>query len=95
MRIRGLLGNGVSELCEGLLRNDTGIGEPFSIWLDAGIGKFTGLKSGGLRDLSLCVTLGSASFQDVEDLDLFGVAVEILALERRLAWAVHVCCTRR
>lgn len=71
---------GVSELSEGLLRYNTGIGEPFSIGLDSGVWQFSGLEGGGLGDLSLGIALRGASFQNVEDFDLFGIAVEILAL---------------
>jgi hypothetical protein len=80
VRVRSLFCHGVSELSEGLLRYNTGIGEPFSIGLDSGVWQFSGLEGGRFGDISMGIALRGASFQNVEDLNLFGIAVEILAL---------------
>jgi hypothetical protein len=62
--------------------------KPFSVRLDASIGYFSGLKSGGLCDFTHGITLGLAFLEAIEQLNLFGITVEVFALSERLAQAL-------
>lgn len=82
--VRGLGLDGGAERVEGILGNDTGVVEPLAVGLDAGDGRFTGLVRGSLGDVSGGVSLGLAVGEALEELDLFGVAVQSLASPARL-----------
>lgn len=78
-----LLCDGVAERAERLLADDTAVGEPFSVGLDAGIGCVATLEGGSLCDFALSVAGGSALLEDVELLDFLRGAVEVLSSGRR------------
>jgi len=69
-----LLGNGTSEGGESILRDDTGIGKPLAVWLNAGRRLVPRLIRGGLCDVATGIALRLAVLEHVERFDLLGVS---------------------
>jgi hypothetical protein len=78
--IRRLRIYGRAERVEGVLRDNTGVVEPLSVRLHTGDGRIAGLVGGGFGDLSGSIALRLSVGKTLQYLDLFGTAVEILAL---------------
>lgn len=77
VRVLGLFSHGLTEGGQGILRDDTSVGEPLAVRLDPGIGDVSGLVAGSLCDLPVRVSLGPAVLVHVDKLDLFRIAVGI------------------
>lgn len=74
-----LLCDCISEGTEGLLADNSAVGEPLPVRLDSGAGDIATLIAGRFRDLAVCITLCLALFENVELLDLLCVSVEVFA----------------
>jgi len=61
------------------LTDNSGVGEPFPVWLNACCGDFATLECGGFRDLSMCISLFLSSCENLQDLCLFTSTAALLA----------------
>lgn len=95
IRIFLFLRDGVAECAQGLLADDTTVGEPFPVGLDARVGGVTALVGGSLDDLAFGIALGLALLENVELLDFLGGAVEVFSdasiSDCRRCWLPCVC----
>lgn len=80
VRVLFFLCDGVAEGAERLLANDSAVGEPFPVGLDARIGDVAALVAGSLDNLALGVALRLALLEDVELLDFLGGAVKVFSV---------------
>lgn len=74
-----LLCDGIAERTERFLADDSAVGEPFPVGLDASVGCVSALVASGLGDLALGVALCLALFEDIELFDLLCGAVKVLS----------------
>lgn len=77
VRILLLLCDGIAKGTKGLLGDDTAVGEPLAVGLNASIGDIAALVTGGLDNLAFCIALRFALLENVELLDLLCCAVKV------------------
>lgn len=95
VRVFLFLCDGIAECAQGLLADDTTIGEPFPVGLDARVGGVAALVAGSLDNFAFGVALGLALLEDVELLDFLGGAVEVFSgagISKIRRYSLHCVC---